>query len=103
MKSPLSTDDSFVRSAGKQLAIYALVAVVVISVLMVVLDFIAGLTSSGTSGAAGAVDVENNEISIYLRDEPPQLNSTQATDSISIMVLGHLMEGLLRYDEHDQV
>lgn len=103
MKSPITTDESFTRSAGKQLAIYAVVAVVVITVLMVALDFIAGLTSSGANGAAGAVDVENNEISIYLRDEPPQLNSTQATDSISIMVLGHLMEGLLRYDEHDQV
>ncbi len=103
MTSPLSTDDSFVRSAGKQLAIYALVAVVVLVVLMYTLNFAASLTSTGAGGVAGAIDVENNEITIYLREEPPQMNSMLATDAVSGMVLGHVMEGLLRYDANGQI
>lgn len=103
MTSPLSTDDSFVRSAGKQLAIYAVVAVVVLVALMYALNFAASLTSTGAGGVAGAIDVENNEITIYLREEPPQMNSMLATDTVSGMVLGHVMEGLLRYDANDQI
>ena len=103
MTSPLSTEDSFVRSAGKQLAIYALVAVVVLVALMYALNFAASLTSTGAGGVAGAIDAENNEISIYLREEPPQMNSMLATDTVSGMVLGHVMEGLLRYDANDQI
>lgn len=95
-------DDRFVRSAGRQLAIYAVGAVVVLWLLMFLLNLAASLTSSGAV-ANGAVDVENNEISIYLRDEPPQLNSTLTSDAISGMVLGHVMEGLLRYDAQDQI
>jgi oligopeptide transport system substrate-binding protein len=30
-------------------------------------------------------------------EEPPQLDSTRATDQVSIFVLGHVMEGLTRY------
>lgn len=103
MKSPITTDDGFTRSAGRQLARFALIAVVVLVVLMYSLNFVAGLTSSGATGAAGAVDVGNNEISIYLREEPPQMNSMLATDAVSGMVLGHVMEGLLRYDGNDQI
>ncbi len=103
MTSPLSTDDSFVRSAGKQLAIYALVAAVVLVALMYALNFAASLTSTGAGGVAGAIDVENNEITIYLREEPPQMNSMLATDAVSGMVLGHVMEGLLRYDANGQI
>lgn len=103
MKSPITSDDSFTRSAGRQLARYAFIAVAVLVALMYFLNFVAGLTSTGAGGAAGAVDVENNEISIYLREEPPQMNSMLATDAVSGMVLGHVMEGLLRYDENDQI
>jgi oligopeptide transport system substrate-binding protein len=34
---------------------------------------------------------------IALGEEPPLLDSTRATDSVSIFVLGHVMEGLTRY------
>ena len=35
-------------------------------------------------------------VSLALTGEPPQLNSTKATDAQSFMILGHMMEGLLR-------
>jgi oligopeptide transport system substrate-binding protein len=36
-------------------------------------------------------------IHLAMTEEPPQLDSTRATDSVSIFVLGHVMEGLTRY------
>lgn len=103
MKSPITTEDGFVRSAGKQLAVYALITVVVLVGLMYTLSFAASLTSSGGAGASGAVDIENNEISIYLREEPPQMNSMIRADAVSGIVFAHVMEGLLRYDEHGEI
>lgn len=47
---------------------------------------------------ASSVDYENQSITIALTQEPPQLNSMKATDAVSIMVLGHVMEGLTGYD-----
>ena len=49
-----------------------------------------------------AIDEENNSVSIIIREEPPQLNSSRATDSISGMVLGHVMEGLVRMGLDDR-
>jgi len=99
----MQTEDSFTRAAGRQLALYGIIAVLLLALLMFVLNFIAGLTSSGAGGVRGAVDVENNEITIYLREEPPQLNSMLTTDAVSGMILSHVMEGLLRYDENAQI
>lgn len=48
---------------------------------------------------ATAVDYDNQVITIALTQEPPQLNSMKATDQVSMMVLGHTEEGLLRYDQ----
>lgn len=45
-----------------------------------------------------AVDADAGSIRLALPAEPPQLDSTQATDQVSGMVLGHVMEGLMRYD-----
>lgn len=53
--------------------------------------------------AAAAVDSETRTITIALTEEPPQLNSMKATDQVSIFVLGHLMEGLVRYDRRGQL
>ena len=55
-----------------------------------------GRALSGGSSEVSAVDEAANSISILLRDEPPQLDSSRATDAISGMVLGHVMEGLVR-------
>jgi len=99
MHKPITTEDKFIRSAGKQLALYGVVAIVALAALMFGLNWLAGLTSSGNSGVVTAIDVERNEIGAYLREEPPQLNSMLATDQVSGTVLEHVMEGLIRYDE----
>lgn len=103
MQEPISTEEGFTRSAVKQLAVYSVFAVLILVAVMYTLNFAAGLTSTDTLGASGAVDVEKNEISIYLREDPPQLDSTRSTDTVSGMVLGHVMEGLLRYDENFEI
>ena len=52
---------------------------------------------------ATSVDAKNQIITIALAQEPPQLNSMKATDQVSIMILSHLMEGLVRYDRRGNV
>lgn len=52
---------------------------------------------------ATSVDAERQRIVISISQEPPQLNSTKATDQISLMILGHVMEGLLRYDRRNRL
>jgi oligopeptide transport system substrate-binding protein len=102
MKKPIATEERFTSAAGRQLALFAAVAVSAVVALMFVLNWVAGLTSS-RGGSGGAVDFRNNTITSYLREEPPQLNSMLATDAVSSVVLGHVMEGLLRYDEHHEL
>lgn len=38
-----------------------------------------------------------------MAEEPPQLDSTRATDSESIFILGHVMEGLTRYGKAGEI
>ncbi len=52
---------------------------------------------------ATSVDFKNQIITIALTQEPPQLNNMKATDQVSIMVLSHIMEGLVRYDRRGDV
>ena len=62
--------------------------------------------SSVTGGAAlsgRAIDFDTKTITRVLAQEPPQLDSTRATDQVSIFVLGHIMEGLLRYDASNRL
>ena len=47
---------------------------------------------------ADAVDFETRTVTLALRQEPPQLDSTKATDQVSGQVLAHAMEGLTAYD-----
>ena len=90
-------DDNFTRSAGKQLAIYAVYAVVGLSVMVYLLSIAAGHT--GSSNVGQAIDVENNTVTITLTEEPPQLDPGRSTDATSFTVLGHVFEGLIAYDE----
>lgn len=53
--------------------------------------------------ADNAVDFERQSIRIALSTEPPNLNSLVSTDQISGFVLLHVMEGLLQYDEHNEL
>lgn len=52
---------------------------------------------------ADSVDAETQSITVSITQEPPQLNSTKATDQVSLLVLGHVMEGLLRYDRRGRI
>ncbi len=52
---------------------------------------------------ATSVDFDSQSITIAFSEEPPQLNSMKATDSVSIDVLSHTMEGLARYDRRGQM
>lgn len=49
------------------------------------------------------VDYDKRSISIALTQEPPDLNTTSSTDSVSFMVLTHVMEGLLSYDRDNNL
>ncbi len=48
---------------------------------------------------AAAVDFDRQSITIALAQEPPSLDTTRATDLVSFFVLGHVAEGLVRYDQ----
>ena len=102
MSNRLNSDSesNFASTAGRQLLVLAVGAFVFIGALMWGLQGLASIVGSSTV-AANAVDIENNSISIAIREEPPQLDSTQATDSSSIFILGHTMEGLLRIGVND--
>ncbi len=52
---------------------------------------------------ADAVDFERQSIRVAMLQEPPTLNSMMATDLISSFVLGHTMEGLMRYDRRGRL
>ena len=102
ISQPIKTEDNFVRTAGKQLALYAVYAIAALAALLYLLSMAAGSTgATGTSG--GAVNPETNSVTIYLREEPPQLDSTRATDASSYVVLGHTFEGLIAYDNENQL
>ena len=98
----IGAEESFTRSAGKQLALFALIAIAGLAALMWLLNLLASLTASAT-GSSTAVDAANNTITIRLAEEPPQLDTTLLTDSVSGVVITHVMEGLLRYDQHQRL
>ncbi|MYD98123.1 MAG: peptide ABC transporter substrate-binding protein [Gammaproteobacteria bacterium] len=54
-------------------------------------------------GAGEAVDAVTGTITLSLFGEPPQLDSTRGTDAVSFNILGHTMEGLLRYDADNRL
>ncbi len=60
-------------------------------------------TLSGFAFAQSGVDVAAKRIRIVLKAEPPNLDSMRATDNISGFVLSHVMEGLTRYNERNEV
>ncbi len=102
MSEVIPSKDNFTTSAGRQLLLFGILALGGTALLMMALSWATGLTGS-TGGAAEGIDPATGTITLVLSEEPPQLNSTLATDQVSGMILGHLMEGLLRYDEHNQL
>ena len=94
--------DSFTRSAGRQLILLALLGIAGFALLMLALGWLSELTGS-SSGSADAVDLATGTITLSLSGEPPQLDSTRMTDQVSGHVMGHIMEGLLRYDAQNRL
>ena len=97
MSEVVPSEDSFTSAAGKQLLIFAALAIGGLALLMLSLSWASSLTGSA-SGGNNAVDPATNSITVFLREEPPQLNSSLSTDQVSGSVLGHVIEGLLRYE-----
>lgn len=73
--------------------------------LSLVVTLLAATLLSGIPAAFAdrAVDVANRSIRVTITAEPPNLNSLVSTDQISNFVLSHVMEGLLQYDERNQL
>ncbi|HEY8521089.1 MAG TPA: peptide ABC transporter substrate-binding protein [Gammaproteobacteria bacterium] len=90
------------RAAVRQLVWLGVLGAAALVGLMGALAWAASLTRSDAE-AFGAVDFERNAISIRLRQEPPQLDSTRTRDTESGKILGHIKEGLLRYDARNEV
>ncbi|MCB1685734.1 MAG: peptide ABC transporter substrate-binding protein [Pseudomonadales bacterium] len=99
---PAVSEDAFNRAAGRQLLLFAALAIGGIALLMLGLSWASSLTGSA-SGNADAADPRTSTVTAFLREEPPQLDSSRATDQVSGMVLGHVIEGLLRHDENNQL
>ncbi len=60
--------------------------------------FLLGALGAPAWSADGAVDFDARIIRMVLPQEPPQLDSSKATDQVSTRVLGHVMEALTRFD-----
>ncbi len=98
----IESTDSFTRAAGKQLITMALLAIGGLVLLMFLLSWASAL-SGGSSATLNAVDPETGTLTLVMAQEPPQLNSALATDTVSGQILGHVMEGLLHYNQHNEL
>ena len=94
--------DPMSRTAVRQLIWLGAIGTAGFIALMVALAWASSVTSGGSS-AGRAFDFETKTITTFLDQEPPQLDSTRSTDTVSFFVLGHVMEGLLRYDANSQL
>ena len=50
-----------------------------------------------------AVDYDQQHITIAITQEPPNLDSSRTTDLVSFRILGHVNEGLVRYDRRGRI
>lgn len=85
------------RTAGRQIMYLGLASLLGFGSLM---WFLASLSQEG---ASNALDPVEGSVRLALSEEPPQLDSSRATDTVSGEILGHVMEGLLRYDEFNRI
>ena len=88
---------NFRRTAGRQIMYLGLASLLGFGSLMWFLASLSGDVSST------ALDEVAGSVSLALSEEPPQLDSSRATDTVSGEILGHVMEGLLRYDEFNRI
>ena len=96
------TSSNVIPGSGKQLAKYFLYGTAGLVVLVFLLGVLQERFTVGNINQA-AVDYTANSINLVLSEEPPQMDSGTATDQVSGMLLGHIMEGLLRYDHQNNL
>jgi len=101
-KQPPTYRDPMSRLAVRQLLWLGALSLAGFVALMGALAWASSITG-GSAISGRAVDYETKTITRALAQEPPQLDSTRATDQVSIFVLGHIMEGLLRYDASNRL
>src|SRR6188474_122305 len=94
--------DALSRAALKQIAWLTVVGILGFVVLMAVLSWASEFTGSGRD-TLNAIDFKTGTVTVALDQEPPQLDSTRSTDAVSFQILGHVMEGLLRYDKNNSL
>jgi oligopeptide transport system substrate-binding protein len=94
--------DPLSRAAIRQIVWLSVVGIAGFVALMAVLSWVSSLTSSGAD-SFNAIDYEKGVVTLAMEDEPPQLDSARTSDAISYRILGHVMEGLLRYDEKNRL
>ena len=87
--------DPMSRAALRQMAGLGLIGTTAFVALMAALSWASSFTGNRPE-TFGAIDVEAGAISIVIRQEPPQLDSTRMQDTVSAMVIGHIVEGLTR-------
>jgi oligopeptide transport system substrate-binding protein len=54
-------------------------------------------------GQAEAVDYDSQTVTIAMTQEPPSLDTSRTTDLVSFFILGHINEGLIRYDQRGRL
>ncbi|MFP6823879.1 MAG: peptide ABC transporter substrate-binding protein [Pseudomonadales bacterium] len=96
-QEPRASQGNLRRTAGRQLIYLGLASLVGFGSLMWALASL----SEGVAGSA--LDAIAGSVTLALSEEPPQLDSSRATDTVSGQILGHVMEGLLRYDEFNRI
>ena len=69
----------------------------------IALLFLAALIWAAWGQVLAAIDYEHQRITIAITQEPPNLDSSRTTDLVSFRILGHVNEGLVRYDRRGRI
>lgn len=96
------TQKTFANQAAKPLLLLFLLSLFFFLLLLWALNTLNELVSSETTENQ-AVNASKQIITIAISEEPPQLNNSLSTDQSSGMILGHVMEGLLRFSEDGNI
>lgn len=90
------------RAAANSLLVLGALAVGGFVVLLLLLGWASRLTGGGVVVGKG-LDADAGTITMVLNSDAPELNSTRSLDAVSRFILGHVMEGLLIHDEHNEL
>lgn len=96
------TEASFAKTAGRQLAVFFIGAVLLLGAVMWGLQGLASMVGSSSEKVI-AIDPDARSIAATLIEEPPQMDTSISTDAQSGIIIGHVMEGLLRMNLNDEL